>query len=211
MQDRAATVWTKICGVTTVSDALLVKASGADAIGLNFAPASPRCIDRALLKEIASAVGGDIELVGVFVNLPQAEILDLVGAGLTSVQLHGNETPEELRALQARGIDAYKALRIGEAADVSEAESYSGERILVDAKVKGAMGGTGHSFDWSLIEELNRNRRMILAGGLRADNVADAVARVRPYGVDTASGVERSPGVKDDEKVRAFVKAAREA
>lgn len=211
MKERVASLWIKVCGVTTVEDALLVKASGADAIGLNFAPASPRCISKERTREIAEALGGGIELVGVFVNMPIDELRQIVAAGLTSVQLHGTETPEELTALRGQGIEAYKALRIGGVSDVEAAGSFPGERILVDAKVKGAMGGTGHTFDWSLIEQLNKQRQMILAGGLKPSNVAAAVAEVRPYGIDTASGVESAPGVKDEAMVRAFVRAAREA
>lgn len=204
-------LWIKICGVTSVEDALLVQQSGADAIGLNFARSSPRFLEVDAAARIVEALSGDLEVVGVFVDCPVAEILRVVSlAGLDTVQLHGDESPEFLEGLQ-REISAYKALRIGSAADVNIAGDFSGERILTDAKVTGAMGGTGHTFDWSLISELNTARKLILAGGLRPDNVADSIRMVHPYGVDTASGVEDSPGKKDSRKVTAFVEAARRA
>lgn len=204
-------LWIKICGVTSIEDALLVQQSGADAIGLNFARSSPRFLPVDAAARIVEALSGQLEIVGVFVDSPRSEILRVVGlAGLHTVQLHGSETPEFLEELQ-REIPAYKALRIGDAADVDLAREFSGERILTDAKVTGAMGGTGHTFDWSLISDLNAKRKLILAGGLRPDNVGDSIRTVRPYGVDTASGVEDSPGKKSSRKVTEFIEAARRA
>jgi phosphoribosylanthranilate isomerase len=145
--------------------------------------------------------------VGVFVDATPDEIRHIGEfVGLDLFQLHGRESPEQLHAL---GHRAFKASRIGDAEDVALAASYPGDLLLVDAKVAGAMGGTGESFDWTLIDKLVEARRVVLAGGLRSDNVEDAVRRVRPYGVDTASGVESSPGRKDPQKVAAFIKNAR--
>jgi phosphoribosylanthranilate isomerase len=109
------------------------------------------------------------------------------------------------------GPEAYKAVRIGSAEDVAIAASFAGDRVLVDAKVEGALGGTGRSFEWTLVQKLARERRIVLAGGLRPDNVAQAIAAVRPFGVDVASGVERTPGDKDLDAVRCFVENARRA
>ncbi len=203
-------LWVKICGVTSVGDALMIEEAGADALGLNFAPVSPRYIEPAQASWIRDALSGPIELVGVFVDSSYDELMKVSErVGLTRVQLHGNEPPELIEKLAAAGVHAYKALRIFDAADVALADSYGGDRILVDAKVEGAMGGTGATFDWSLIDELNQKRKLILAGGLSAKNVADSVRIVGPYGVDTASGVESAPGVKDFRKVQAFIRQAR--
>jgi phosphoribosylanthranilate isomerase len=210
--DRASRrrVWVKICGVTTVFDALFVRDAGADAIGLNFAPASPRRVTVRLAREIRSALGADFPLIGVFVNASLSELLATHrDAALDEIQLHGREPASLLDELKQRGLSSYKALRIAEEKDVALADSYPGEKILVDAKVKGIMGGSGQRFDWALVTELSRRRKMILAGGLTPENVADAVEQVLPFGVDTASGVESSPGVKDQGLVAEFVRRAK--
>ena len=202
-------LWIKICGVTSVEDALMIEKAGADALGLNFAGASPRCIDRSLARTITEAVKDRIEVVGVFVDSTLEEVHEIaLMAGLDTVQLHGTESAEFLAAMNQK-IPAYKALRVGGPEDVVAAEVYSGDRILTDAKVAGAMGGTGETFDWNLIADLNESRKLILAGGLKPDNVEACVRAVLPYGIDTASGVELSPGVKDPAKVEAFIAAAR--
>lgn len=198
----------KICGVTRIGDADACAALGVDWIGLNFVPGSPRCIGAAAARAIADAVRGRLEVVGVVADLDEAGIEELcLAVGLDRVQLHGHEGPELLRRLGGR---AYKALRVGSAADVAEAGRYPG-LILVDAKVAGALGGTGKTVDGALVAPLARARPMMLAGGLGPGNVADAVGAVVPFGVDAASGVERAPGVKDLDAVAAFVRAARAA
>lgn len=204
-------IWIKICGVTSVEDALVVAASGADAVGLNFSRASLRYIEVDEAARIVRALHGRLEIVGVFVDSSLEAIAHVAKeAGLDTVQLHGHESPEFLDEVRLL-TPAYKALRIGDATDVVGARRYGGERLLTDAKVKGAMGGTGHAFDWSLLGDLCTERQVILAGGLRPDNVSEAVQRVRPYGIDTASGVEDAPGRKSPEKVAEFVLAARRA
>jgi phosphoribosylanthranilate isomerase len=203
-------LWIKICGITTVDEARLVARSGVDAIGVNLVPSSKRRVDDETARAIASAVRGEVEVVAVVADLPPDELVTL-GArlGVDSVQLHGSEPPEALERLLPR---AYKALRIATAADVELASGYGGSRLLVDAKVDGTLGGTGHVFDWSLVRGLARARSLVLAGGLTPDNVALAVVEVRPFGVDTASGVEGSdPRRKDPGKVLRFVEAARSA
>ncbi len=205
-------MFVKICGITTVDDAELAADAGADAIGLNFVPGSPRRIELQRAREIADAVRGRVEIFGVVADLADDQILELVrGVGLDSVQLHGRETPEDAdRLTQVSGPGIVKAVRLGTRDDVAAARRFS-TRLLVDAKVAGALGGTGQKADWSLAAELAAEREVILAGGLDAENVADAIRAVAPFGVDVASGVERAPGVKDAEKVRRFVARAREA
>lgn len=220
-----AELWIKICGVTTPEDAEMVAQAGASAIGLNFVPSSPRAVTVAQARLIAGAVRGSLELVGVFADRSPAEMHEIADAvGLDWLQLHGDESPAALAAAAetygARGgaevrgtspLRAMKAVRVGQAADVERARGFGGGRLLVDAWVRGALGGTGHAFDWSLVEGLARERPLVLAGGLRPDNIQRAIQRVRPFGVDTASGVEHAPGQKSPEATRAFVAGARAA
>lgn len=218
----------KICGVTTAEDALACVDAGADAIGLNFVPTSRRAITREQARDILRAVRGRaIETVAVVADL-DLEAIRALQSELDWVQLHGEESPDLLLPLLPR---VYKALRIDNAADVEQASTFAGERILVDAKVPYALdsqasrsavpsiapvrplGGTGHSFDWSLVTVLAKHRKLILAGGLTPDNVARAVRVVRPWCVDVASGVDADgdPRRKDPARVRAFIAAARGA
>jgi phosphoribosylanthranilate isomerase len=199
----------KICGITSVDDALLAIAAGADALGLNFVPSSKRVVDIATAAHIAASVGDLVELVAVVANRSLQELEELrVATGIRWLQLHGTETSEELEWLLP---SAYKAVAIAGSADVERAGEYGGERLLVDAKVAGELGGTGQRFDWSLAVPLARRRDLIVAGGLIPDNVADALRALRPFGVDVASGVEvpGNPRAKDPTRVRAFIDAVR--
>jgi phosphoribosylanthranilate isomerase len=199
----------KICGITRVEDALLCIEAGASAIGLNFVPASRRRVDEGTASRIVQAVAGRIEVIAVVADLPLGEIARLRALlRFDWVQLHGDESPGDLTAALPH---AFKAVRIGAEADVRAARGYGGERLLVDAKVPGEAGGTGVRLDWSLVRGLARERVLILAGGLVPENVGEAVQAVRPWGVDVASGVESAPGIKDPERVRAFVAGARAA
>lgn len=196
----------KICGVTTEEDAALCVALGVDAIGVNFVPSSPRCVSAARGRAIARAAAG-LLVVGVVADLAVDEAKALAqDAGLGCLQLHGRETPVALSALLPH---AYKAVRIGADEDVRAARAYPGEYLLVDAKVEGMLGGSGATFDWSLVRELATERKLVLAGGLVPENVAAAIDAVAPWCVDVASGVESAPGVKDHARVRAFVDAVR--
>lgn len=216
-------VWVKICGITRVCDAEAAAALGADAIGLNFARQSPRHVEPEMAIDLAKAAravrpsGSDpFEVVGVFVDEKTEHMVDVARrVGLTSLQLHGDEAPSQLATLEqmlgaapASGR-VYKAVRISEPADVQASRKFLRQRLLADAKVVGALGGTGHSFDWSLVADLNRACDLILAGGLRPDNVREAISSLRPFGVDTASGVESAPGIKDEELLRQFVSLAK--
>ncbi|APR87383.1 Phosphoribosylanthranilate isomerase [Minicystis rosea] len=203
----------KICGVTRVADAVGCVALGVDMIGLNFVQGSPRRVDVTRAHAIIEAVrahdgAGGVEIVGVVADMDEPALIALRYAlDLDRLQLHGSETPKLVRRLHPH---AFKALRVGDASDVAEADSYEG-LILCDAKVPGALGGTGQLVDFSLVAPLAKARPILLAGGLTPANVADAVRAVEPWGVDTASGVERFPGTKDLAAVEAFVKAARAA
>jgi phosphoribosylanthranilate isomerase len=199
----------KICGVTSPEQAVACVEAGADSVGVNFVPSSVRRVDVETAASIARAVGPRALVVGVVAGMTveaMRALRDATGAGC--LQLHGDESPDQVTALLPH---AYKAVRVATAADVERAETMPGEYVLVDAKVDGALGGTGHAFDWSLVVELASRRRLVLAGGLTPDNVTRAIEGVRPWCVDVASGVESAPGVKDPAKVRAFVQAVRAA
>jgi phosphoribosylanthranilate isomerase len=203
-------LWIKICGVTSTDDARRAVEAGADAVGVNLVPSSKRFVDEGTAYAIVDAVGGNAQVVAVVADRAPDELRALADRlELRSLQLHGNEGPELVTALAPL---AYQAVRIASPEDVVRARTFAGSRLLVDAKVGGALGGTGHTFDWSLVIELARERALVLAGGLTAENVAAAVEQVRPYGVDTASGVEgESPRRKDPAKMARFVKEARRA
>jgi len=199
----------KVCGITTIEDAGLAVRAGADAIGINLIPVSKRRVDPATARRIVQAVAGRITTVAVVADLPVAELQRLRSeTGVDLLQLHGNESPRVLEALLPH---AYQALRVSTHADVQRAADYGGDRILVDAKVEGQLGGTGVTFDWSLVRGLARERRLVLAGGLSPDNVATALAEVVPWGVDVASGVEVSgePRRKDGPRLQRFLAAVR--
>lgn len=197
----------KICGVTSVEDALACVDAGASSIGVNFIPSSPRCITVETARAISKAVGDRALVVGVVADLTVDAMRALKDeAELGCLQLHGEEPPEAVAALLPH---AYKALRISNEWDVARAGLYPGEYVLVDAKVEGALGGTGRTFDWDLVRDLATARKLTLAGGLTPSNVAEAVRTVHPFAVDVASGVEEHPRKKDILRVREFILAAR--
>ncbi len=199
----------KVCGVRTVDDAVACVDAGADTLGVNLWPGTRRAVDVATARAIAEAVGGRAEVVAVFVDATLDTIREVrETTGIEWVQLHGREPPALVEALLPH---AYKALRASGPEVVAEARRYPGEALLLDAAVPGRVGGTGRTFDWSLAVPLARERQLTIAGGLHADNVGRAIAEVAPDRVDVASGVERTPGVKDLVRVRAFVAAVRRA
>lgn len=207
----AERIHVKICGVTNAEDAAACVEAGADAIGVNLVAESPRCVDVDTARSIARAVGRSAMVVAVVRDLSVDSMRRIRReTGCECLQLHGHERPETLAPLLPH---AYKAISVGSHADVVEAERYGGEYLLVDAKVAGIRGGTGTTFDWSLVAGLARARKLVLAGGLTPENVGEAVRAVRPHTVDVASGVEghEGPRKKDVERVRAFVQNAREA
>jgi len=201
----------KICGVTTPEDARFALDCGADALGLNFVPGTPRCLEADAAQKLAAALPPFGVRVGVFVNEDPRRIEQIARkAGLDAVQLHGDEPPGDCRWLQERGLRVIRALRVRGPETLAEAGRFPGCAILLDAYAEGKPGGTGKIFDWSLARELAGRRTVILSGGLRPENVAQAIQEVRPYGVDVSSGVEGdAPGRKDPERVRRFIENAR--
>jgi phosphoribosylanthranilate isomerase len=199
----------KVCGLTTLEDARMCAEAGVDAIGLNFWSGSVRRVDEPTARAIADALRGRVLLVGVFVDAP-AEELERIRArvGLDCLQLHGDEPAELVTRFLPH---VYKALRVKDGSVIESVRRYPGEHVLLDAYVPGLPGGTGATFDWSVARAVGQERKVTLAGGLTPDNVADAVRAAAPYCVDTASGVESSPGRKDRDMVREFVERAREA
>jgi len=198
-------MWIKICGVTTAEDARAAADLGVDAVGLNFWEGSPRRVDVRRATEIARALGGAVRLVGVFVDAGDAEI-DRVRSevSLDVLQFHGHEAPA---ACARYGPDGYwKAVR-----SPAEIGAYSCRTYVLDAAVPGAFGGTGVPVDAAVAEEALRKAPVLLAGGLRPENVGAIVRTLRPFGVDVASGVEKSPGIKDVLRMAAFVRAVRAA
>jgi len=197
----------KICGTTSEDDALLAVAMGANAVGFVFAP-SPRQISAQRVSDIVKRLPReDVLAVGVFRDDAPRRVVELVySAGLGAAQLHGRETPDEVQWIRQRVPMVIKALPAGDAR-VARAAEYGADAILLDAPNP----GSGHVFDWALTGDLPEGQKLIVAGGLHSGNVATAIARAKPWGVDATSGVEASPGVKDPMKVKAFVEAARRA
>lgn len=199
----------KICGITSLTDARAAVLAGADCLGFNFYAKSPRCIDAHACMQITDMLAREhpaILKIGVFVNMPVLQILAVMqSCQLDLAQLHGDEGPEVLRQL---GPLAFKAYR-GVPAKVNGFLRVEPPACLVDASVKGAYGGTGITADWTGAAQLAVRVPLFLAGGLTPDNVADATRQVKPWGVDTASGVESRPGVKDAVKMKDFVQAVR--
>ncbi|KPK50069.1 MAG: hypothetical protein AMJ63_15425 [Myxococcales bacterium SG8_38_1] len=197
----------KICGLTTRDDAVRCASLGADAIGLNFWPQSPRHTDIETAQSIVEALGDRVETVGVFVDFDLSQIREILQkTGISWAQMHGDEPPELVAALLPQ---AYKAIGVKDGSAIELARRYPGEHLLLDASVPGMPGGTGRTFDWSIASEVAKERKLTLAGGLTPENVAEAVRIVRPFRVDVASGVESAPGRKDPEKVAAFIEAAK--
>jgi phosphoribosylanthranilate isomerase len=203
----------KICGVTRLGDAELAVELGAWAIGLNHWEPSPRRVDPARAAEIGQAMKRRCEVAGVFVNPTLDEVAEAVeNEDLTMVQLHGEEGPSFCDEVARRtGAKVIKALRVRSGADVKAAESFRTDFHMFDAHQVGTPGGTGESFDWELAASRRSKVPLILAGGLRPENVADAISVVRPFAVDVASGVESGPGIKDPALLEALFEAVRGA
>jgi phosphoribosylanthranilate isomerase len=200
----------KICGIKTVDDALATIDLGADLLGFNFYPKSPRYVEVGMCRGIMSKVRniGRVTCVGVFVNVSVGEIHATMNTcGLSIAQLHGDETVEFMESLQEKSFKAFRGIPV----DVNGFARDDAPAFLVDASVKGLYGGSGVTADWNGAAELAKKYPLLLAGGLTPENVAEAVRRVKPWGVDVASGVESAPGKKDARKMKAFVRAVQEA
>lgn len=207
----------KICGTTNLEDALVAAAAGADLLGFILYPKSPRHVAPETIAKIVAGVHAAIakppRSVGVFVNAPPAEVLAVLKqTGLDLAQLHGDESAVELLALQGRGFKAVRPTGLEDALTLAReyASSGAGPDLLIDAYDAHAYGGTGQRADWTAAATVAQHvPHLLLAGGLTPENVAAAVATVKPWGVDVASGVELAPGRKDHARVRAFVAAAK--
>ena len=196
----------KICGITRADDALHAEALGADAVGFIFYPKSPRYLDPDSAREISDLLGPFIARVGVFVNETAGHIAAVArSAGLTAIQYHGDSDPRTIA--DATGLRVIMAFQVGSGFDPARIGDMEADACLLDACVKGQYGGTGVTCDWDTALACTQFGRIILAGGLHSGNIAEAIKRVRPWGVDVSSGVESAPGVKDHDKMRAFLRA----
>ena len=205
---RSMSVKVKICGITNAPDALAAVDAGADALGFMFYEPSPRNVSIRDAAEIIGQLPPFIIKVGVFVDAAEDVVMRAIGdCGLNMLQFHGHETPEYCTQF---GLMSLKAFRIRDAESLKRLPEYPTEAWLLDAFTADKLGGTGEKFNWDLaIEAKKLGRPIFLAGGLTPGNVAEAVKKVQPYGVDVSSGVEAVPGKKDRDKVRAFIQAAK--
>ncbi len=213
-------MWVKICGLTTVENALQVCEAGVDSIGLNFYAKSKRCVDLITSREIVEALPVDVEPVGLFVNHTLEEIRTITNkTGIKTVQLHGDETAEfaaqldDLKIIRAFRIDETNIANLAGELDRFQVAGVKLYGCLIDAKADGAYGGTGHLAPWELISKqyiVEEWPPLVLAGGLTTENIKDAIDVVHPWGVDTASGVESFPGVKDPKLVQQFVSLSKQ-
>jgi phosphoribosylanthranilate isomerase len=196
----------KVCGTTSEEDALLAVAMGADAVGFIFAP-SPRQVSSNAVSQIVPRLPPEILTVGVFRDDSPENVVKVVnGLGLKAAQLHGRETPAQVLWVAERVPVVINAFPAGSRA-ISRAREYGAQIVMLDAPSP----GSGQVFDWTLVEGVPPGSRLLLAGGLTPENVADAIAQARPWGVDVCTGVEGEPGRKDAVKLRAFVAAAKAA
>jgi phosphoribosylanthranilate isomerase len=225
-QGIARMTWVKICGTTNLEDALIAVDAGADAVGFVFYQNSPRNVSVEAAREIIQNLPAGVEKVGVFVDLEAERVHEIVlKAGLTTVQLHGARSLESVFGNSSPVVDSVGVEKLIAMIPESELQRESGVGIskrlrekafavLVDSQVNGESGGTGTKFDWEatrgMVQMLGFVLPVIVAGGLTPSDVAEAMTTFQPFGVDVASGVEASPGKKDPEKVRAFVRAVRE-
>ena len=204
----------KICGITRVEDAISAVDAGADAIGLVFYKQSPRFVSIQQAQAIVAAMPPFISVVGLFVNVATAEIQSVLSkVRLDIIQFHGDETPQHCEQTSAQiNLPFYKAIRMKPDTNLLQyvTDFKAAKALLLDTYSEQAYGGTGHVFDWNLIPK-NLPKPIILAGGLDANNVADAIKQVRPYAVDVSGGVELTKGIKDAAKIAAFMQGVSNA
>lgn len=201
----------KHCGITSLEDAQLAAEAGAWALGMIFWDGSPRRCDPGEAQVIGAALRRTLNIVGVFVNATLEEIDAIAqAAGLTHVQLHGDEGPSFCGEVARRtGAKVIKAVRVQSRATLQAGVAYHTDFLLLDAHVEGVPGGTGETIDWEIVRQARLGPPVILSGGLNADNVAAAIAATEPFAVDVASGTESAPGLKDPAKLQAFLAAVR--
>jgi len=190
----------KICGITNYEDAAAAVDMGADLLGFNFYPKSPRFITPEKAAEIINKLPGFIDIAGVFVNASLEQIRETMDlCQLNWVQLHGDEDPEFCNSFLSLNVKTMKALRVKDQSDIQQAENYFTDAILLDAFHPEKYGGTGLTFDWNIVGHINK--RIFLAGGINPDNATEAI-KLGVYGIDVCSGIEAEPGKKDHEKMR---------
>ena len=197
----------KICGITSPVDGIAAAQSGADAIGLGFYPPSPRALSTVIAREIVDSLPPFVTTVGLFVDMPQAEIDEILAAvPLDMLQFHGSEDPLFCASFDKPWM---KAVRMSPEVDLLKEEEryFAASALLVDAYKKGVPGGTGQSFDWGRVP-VGLQKPIVLAGGLTPENVEQAIKEVSPWAVDVSGGVERAKGVKDLDKVAQFINRA---
>lgn len=201
----------KICGITNSDDARAAVAAGADALGFVFHKASARCVTAEVVRRIIASLPPFVVPVGVFVNEDMKVVRDLMDScGLALAQLHGNESAAYCEQLGRPVLKAIRLRDMGSFLSLAEYKGRAGVRgFVIDSYSESAYGGTGKTTDWSLAAEAAKTSAILLAGGLTPANVAHAIVKVRPYGVDVSSGVEVSPGKKDHAQVKAFIQAAK--
>lgn len=198
----------KICGITNLADAHGAVAAGADALGFNFYKPSPRYITPESARAIVNTLPASILTIGVFVNEPSPDAVRVIAdqAGVKAVQLHGDESPDYCRALNA----VIKTFSVASNFDVDQIRTYEVDAVMLDTKDNRLHGGTGRVFDWSIAQQVSGLvAKLYLAGGLSPENVGEAIALVHPYAVDTCSALEDKPGIKNHERMRVFVSAVR--
>jgi phosphoribosylanthranilate isomerase len=199
-----AKVKVKICGIRSLEEANAAVDAGADALGFNFWPNSPRYVTPRAAKAVIGGLSPMVSFVGVFVNDQVKRIAEIAAElHLNAVQLHGDESPEFCESLAS--IKTIKAIRVGLDFDLNVIKRYPDCMVLLDSDIKGSYGGTGQRFDWRIAIEAKQLARIILAGGLNIENVWDAITHVRPAAIDVCSGVEAEPGRKDLDKLRRFM------
>jgi phosphoribosylanthranilate isomerase len=200
----------KICGITNSADALAAVEAGANLIGFNFYEKSPRRVSSAEAAKIRAELPKKVEAVGIFVNAARSDVAELSKSmKLDAAQLHGDETPEDVAEI-ARSVQVIKAFRVEPDFRMETLEEFpEAFAYLFDAANTGQYGGTGRTTDWDVARRAALSSRIILAGGLKVENVAAAIRIVRPYGVDVASGVEWKPGKKDHDRLREFIQEVR--
>jgi len=199
----------KICGITNLDDAMAAAELGADALGFNFYPESPRFIAPETAAEIIYQLPPFILTVGIFVNEPEEKVREIhERTGIQVFQFHGDESPEFCERFERRVI---KVFRVKDKESLHSIMHYKASAFLLDSHKDGLLGGTGVPFDWDLAKDAARSRRVILAGGLTPENVGEAIRRVKPYGVDVAGGVEKEKGIKDHGKIKKFIAEVRKA
>lgn len=200
----------KLCGITRAEDAEAAVAAGADALGFVFVAGTPRYITAAIAKELVACLPPFVSSVGLFVNAAREQVEEVLElAGLRTVQFHGEETAEYCATFKSQ-VTVIKAFRVRDRASLGGLEAFrnSTHGWLLDAYSPGSHGGTGQRFDWDLADAIRGlTHPVIIAGGLNPDNVSEAIRRFAPFAVDVSSGVEASPGRKDPERIRAFMKA----